>query len=42
MDVAFPELGKVLDDVSSGDPVVRLERVDDAIQKMIAENEPHA
>ena len=41
VDVAFPELGKVLDDGSSDDPVVRLERVDDAIQKMIAENEPH-
>jgi AcrR family transcriptional regulator len=41
VDVAFPELGKVLDDVSSDDPVVRLERVDDAIQKMIAENEAH-
>jgi AcrR family transcriptional regulator len=41
VDVAFPELGKVLDDVSSDDPVVRLERVDDAIQEMIAENEPH-
>ena len=41
VDVAFPELGKVLDDGSSDDPVVRLERVDDAIQKMIAENEPY-
>jgi AcrR family transcriptional regulator len=40
VDVAFPELGKVLDDLPSADPVVRLERVDDAIQKMIAENEP--
>lgn len=42
VDVAFPELGEVFDDGSSeDDPVVRLERVDDAIQKMIAENEPH-
>jgi AcrR family transcriptional regulator len=41
VDVAFPALGNVLDDVSSEDPVTRLERVDDAIQKMIAENEQH-
>jgi AcrR family transcriptional regulator len=41
VDVAFPELGKVLDDVSSEDPVARLERVDAAIETMIVENEPH-
>src|SRR5262245_49644896 len=41
VDVAFPELGTVLDDRSSNDPIARLDRVDDAIQKMIAENESH-
>ena len=41
VDVAFPDMGNVLDGVRSDDPVVRLERVDDAVQKMIAENEPH-
>lgn len=41
VDVAFPSLGNVLDDVSSKDPVVRLEQVDSAIEKTISENEPH-
>jgi AcrR family transcriptional regulator len=39
VDVAFPEIEQVLEDGASNDPVERLERVDDAIQGMIAENE---
>lgn len=39
LDVAMPQPDNALDDVRSTDPVVRLERADDAVHDFILENE---